>query len=124
MINKKFIRYGVVGALGTIIHLVLLLLLVEVFSLHPVISSSIAFIVVIIISYYLNYTWTFRAKKNHVAALSRYITVCLIGFGINAGIMFIVVDVLRLWYFFGQMISIIVIPVSNFILNSRWAFKS
>lgn len=123
MISKKFIRYGVVGATGTIIHLALLFLLVEVCSLHPVVASSGAFIVVIIVSYYLNYTWTFQAKNSHSKTLVKYLAVCAIGFGLNAGIMFIFVDLLQLWYLFGQIVSIIVIPISNFILNSRWAFK-
>ena len=123
MINKKFIRYGIVGAIGTFVHLALLFIFVEIFSFHAVVSSSIAFIAVVIISYCLNYTWTFKAKSNHATALTRYIMVCSIGFGLNAGIMFVVVDIFQLWYLFGQIISIIVIPISNFILNSRWAFK-
>ena len=123
MISKKFIRYGVVGAIGTAVHIILLLVLVEVFSFHPVIASSGAFVVVIIVSYYLNYSWTFKARNNHATALARYITVCLIGFSLNAGIMFIVVDLLNWWYLLGHAISTIVIPISNFILNSRWAFK-
>lgn len=124
MINKKFIRYGIVGAIGTITHIMLLLILVEVFLFDPVVGSSIAFVAVVIISYYLNYNWTFKAKNNHLTALARYVAVCLIGFGLNAGIMFAVVELFQLWYVLGQIISVVVIPISNFILNSRWAFKA
>ena len=124
MISKKFIRYGIVGAIGTITHITLLLVLVEVFLFNPIVGSSIAFIAVVVISYCLNYSWTFKAKNNHLTALTRYIAVCLIGFGLNAGIMFVVVDIFQLWYLLGQIVSIVVIPISNFILNSRWAFKA
>jgi putative flippase GtrA len=124
MINRKFIRYGIVGAIGTITHLVILLFLVEFLSFNPIISSSFAFIVVVLVSYYLNYNWTFASKAKHLNALIRYITVCLVGFSLNLGIMFVIVDILHLWYMFGQIIAILVIPISNFILNSRWAFKA
>ena len=123
MISKKFIRYGVVGAIGATIHLALLVFLVKAFSIHPIVASSAAFLVTVIVSYCLNYTWTFQAQSNHATTLARYITVCLIGFCLNAGIMFIVVDVFQLWYLLGQAIATVVIPISNFILNSRWAFK-
>ncbi|MBS3027307.1 MAG: GtrA family protein [Dolichospermum sp. DET50] len=123
MINKKFVRYGIVGAIGTITHLLILLLLVEILSFNPIISSSLAFIVVVFISYYLNYNWTFKSTTKHFTVLIRYIIVCLSGFTLNIIIMFIVVDVLNLYYMLGQIISIIVIPISNFILNNRWAFK-
>jgi putative flippase GtrA len=124
MIDRKFIRYGIVGSIGTIIHLGILSLLVELLSFNPIISSSAAFIVVVLISYYLNYNWTFQAQVKHLKALIRYITVCLVGFSLNAGIMFIIVDILNLWYVFGQILAIIIIPISNFILNSWWAFKA
>ena len=123
MVSKKFIRYGIVGAVGTVTHLGLLLILVELMSLSPIIASSIAFMVVVIISYYLNYTWTFKAKNNPFIALIKYLVVCSCGFSLNAGIMFLVVDVLHGWYLLGQVIAIVVIPISNFLLNSYWAFK-
>jgi putative flippase GtrA len=123
-VSQKFIRYGIVGAFGTVTHVGLLALLVEVLSLPPVVSSSAAFVVVVIISYCLNYKWTFRAKSKHTTALFRYTTVSLVGFSLNLGIMYLIVDVLHLWYLIGQMISIIVIPISNFFLNSKWAFKA
>lgn len=123
MINRKFVRYGIVGAIGTITHLLILLLLVEILSFNPIISSSFAFIVVVFISYYLNYNWTFKSTTKHFTVLIRYIMVCLSGFTLNIIIMFIVVDVLNLYYMLGQIISIVVIPISNFILNNRWAFK-
>lgn len=124
MISRKFIRYGIVGSIGTITHLGILLFLVEIVSLNPIISSSVAFIIVVLISYYLNYNWTFKATAKHFNSLIRYIAVCLVGFSLNTGIMFIIVDILHLWYMLGQIISIIIIPISNFILNSRWTFRA
>ncbi|QLE57813.1 GtrA family protein [Nostoc sp. TCL26-01] len=122
--SSKFIKYAIVGALGTFTHIGLLTLLVEILTLPPVISSSAAFIVVVIISYWLNYRWTFRSKSKHRRALLRYSIVSLFGFSLNLGIMYLIVNVLHLWYLIGQIIAIIFIPISNFFLNSRWAFKA
>jgi putative flippase GtrA len=120
---RKFSRYAVVGIIGTFTHLGILAFLVEILHHTPIISSTIGFLVTVIISYYLNYNWTFRSKGKHLVVLTRYITVSLIGLCLNTGIMHLVVHVFSLWYGFGQMISIILIPLSNFFLNSKWAFK-
>ncbi|TFI55834.1 GtrA family protein [Mastigocladus laminosus UU774] len=121
--KHKFIRYAIVGVLGTSLHTGVLVLLVEVFSTPPLLSTSAGFIASFIASYLLNYKWTFRSKGKHINTLIRYSAVSLSGFILNLTIMFLIVDIFSLWYMIGQIISIIVVPVSNFILNSRWAFK-
>ncbi len=123
-LRHKFIRYAIVGLFGTFTHVGLLILFVEWLFLPPVFSSSTAFIIVVIISYCLNYRWTFNAKSKHKTALFRYGTVSLIGFLLNLAIMFFLVDILQLWYLFGQMISAIFVSISNFTLNSKWTFKA
>jgi putative flippase GtrA len=120
----KFFRYAVVGVIGTFTHLGILAFLVETLHHNPIVSSTIGFLVTVIISYYLNYKWTFSSKGKHLVVLPRYITVSLIGLSLNTGIMYLIVNVFSLWYGFGQMISIVLIPLSNFFLNSNWSFRT
>ena len=120
---RKFSRYAIVGIIGTFIHLSILAFLVENLHHSPIISSTIGFLVTVVVSYLLNYNWTFRSKGKHIVVLARYTTVSLIGLCLNTGIMYLVVDIFSLWYGIGQTISIILIPISNFFLNSKWSFK-
>lgn len=123
-INSKFLKYAFVGVIGTFTHLGILTFLVEALRYHPVISSASGFLITVVISYYLNYKWTFQSKSRHRSALPRYVAVSLAGLCLNTTIMFITVNVLHLWYIIGQTISIIIIPVHNFVLNSSWSFKT
>jgi len=109
--------------LGTIIHLTILIVLVEFIGFPPVFSSSISFIVTLIVSYILNYKWAFEAKTGHHKTLLRYLTVCFSGFSLNLLIIYVAVHYLGTWYLFGQMVSIVFVPINNFILNSRWTFR-
>jgi putative flippase GtrA len=123
-LTKKFIRYAIVGAIGTAIYLFILTLLIEFLRYDPVISSALAFILIVIISYILNYKWTFRAKSRHRISFPRYLTVSFIGLLLNTIIMFLAVNVFSIWYGLAQVIAIVLIPISNFILNFYWSFKS
>ena len=122
-LNNKFVRYSLVGIIGTFIHLSILTVFVEVLHYEPVISSANGFIFTVVISYYLNYKWTFKAKSSHRFALPRYIAVSLMGLCLNTAILFFTVNLLQLWYGIGQAIAVVTIPLHNFILNSYWAFK-
>ncbi len=120
---RKFLKYVIVGLIGTFTHLSILAFWVEVLQINPVVGTTIGFIVTVIISYYLNYNWTFKSSSSHIVALPRYTTVSVIGLALNTSIMYIAVNVFSMWYGIGQAIAIIVIPLSNFFLNSYWSFK-
>ncbi|EHQ88062.1 GtrA family protein [Desulfosporosinus youngiae] len=117
------IRYGLVGLLGTLIHFSSVIALVELTHLDPVISSATGFVLVLLISYYLNQKWTFRIKNGGSRQFFYYTIVSLIGLGLNSAIMFIDVYVLRWNYLFGQCMVVVVVPVSNFLMNRRWTFR-
>lgn len=121
---KQFFRYAIVGALGTAIHMGMLIALVELFRVEPVISSTIGFIVTLIVSYALNYFWTFRSRHPHAYSLPRYAVVSVLGLLLNAAIMYLTVHVLEWWYVLGQLCVVFVVPISNFILNVLWSFRS
>ncbi|HWQ42911.1 MAG TPA: GtrA family protein [Desulfosporosinus sp.] len=117
------IRYGLVGLLGTILHFSSLIALVELAHLDPVISSVVGFLLVLLISYYLNRNWTFCAVDRKKRQFLYYTMVSLIGLGLNSSIMFIDVHVLQWNYLYGQCLVVVVVPVSNFLMNRRWTFS-
>tara|TARA_R110001592_G_scaffold319724_3_gene597485 strand:- start:13929 stop:14297 length:369 start_codon:yes stop_codon:yes gene_type:complete len=119
---KHVTRYAVVGILGTSLHFLLLFIFVEKFSQDPVLSSIAAFPAVVILSYVLNKNWTFESDKAHAIALPKYLTVCFVSLMNNFLLMYLLVNVLEIWYMAAQAFSIAVIPVINFILKKYWAF--
>jgi len=117
------IRYGLVGILGTIIHFASVILFVEAVRLDPVLGSGLGFLLVLVVSYILNRTWTFRSKSKGARQFIIYTLVSLSGLGLNSAIMFISVHILHWNYLYGQGLVVAVVPVSNYILNRFWTFR-
>ena len=120
---SKFIRYIIVGLMGTIIHFSTVIFLVELVHLDPVISSCLGFILTVIVSYLFNRNWTFKSTANWNKQLIKYVVVSCIGFTLNLTIVYITVDILSWYYMYGQLCVIAVIPIVNFTLNNLWTFK-
>ena len=62
----KFIKFGVVGASGMVIHGGLLFLLKEVAGTNPFIANPIGLIAAASSNYFLNRIWTFHSKEKQV----------------------------------------------------------
>ncbi|MBP3967251.1 GtrA family protein [Paenibacillus lignilyticus] len=122
---KIMIKYGVVGIIGTALHFMLLIALVERFQFHPALASAIGFIVVLAVSYYLNRKWTFSSVgTSGLRSIIKYTVVSVSGLMLNTGIMFVAVEGLHLRYTVGQLLVTVVIPLFNFVLNYYWTFRS
>lgn len=116
-------RYVVVGLLGTLTHYCGLAFFVEIAHLDPVISSIIAFIFTLLLSYFLNHYWTFQSNLWHSQTLPKYILVSIMGLLINIAIMYLTAHLLRWDYQIGFAFAVIVVPISNFLLNKYWSFR-
>ncbi|KZE70481.1 hypothetical protein AV654_06245 [Paenibacillus elgii] len=119
----KIFKYGLVGVLGTTIHFLSLIFFVEVFQLGPILSSSLGFIIVVILSYYLNKKWTFQTDNKIFTEFTKYLITSCVGLLLNMVIMRYAIDILEWDYLTSQLLVTIAIPISNFILNSLWTFK-
>jgi putative flippase GtrA len=117
------LKYGVVGVLGTAVHIGVLAIMVEIFHANPVIGSVIGFLGALLSSYLLNYYWTFESADDHLSSFFRYLLVSLIGLGLNTLLMYVTATVLGWWYIYGQLTVILVVPVTNYALNRFWTFR-
>lgn len=120
---KSFSKYALVGILGTATHLGLLYILVEFARMSPLLSTSIAFVWVVLQTYFLARSWVFRSDKKHSTSLPRFVVVSVTGFFANLGIMYVMVNVLGIWYMAAQTVTIVVIPPFNFLMNRYWTFS-
>lgn len=118
----RLIRYGLVGILGTILHMGTLVLLVEVFTVAVVPASVAGFLLALAVSFLLNRHWVFGVRQRPLRAAFRYTVVSLTGLGLNVVIMTLVVHWLQWWYVWGIGLVIVVVTTVNFTLNQCWSF--
>jgi putative flippase GtrA len=120
----QFLRFGTIGVGATTVHFTVLLILVEALDVGAIAASSAAFCVAAGFSYLLNRTWTFGSSRAHRAAVPRFFMVAVFGLLLNATVMYVGVHVLQAWYIAAQLVSAVVVPVSNFTLNKLWTFSA
>ena len=116
------LRFGVSGAIATATHVILFASLVELLSVSAVAATSLAFCVSLLVSYGLNYHWTFAASGSHRVMLPRYATVATLGLALNIAITYLIVDVGGYWYGYALMAVISIVPLMSFFLSKFWAF--
>jgi putative flippase GtrA len=121
-VAEQFVRYCIVGGIGTCTHFGITIALVEWAGVHPTVASIIGFVAAFVVSYVLNRSWVFPASARSWLSFVRYSVVCLSGLVLNTSIMVVTVDWLRWYYLWGLAVVVAVVPVTNFALNRLWAF--
>ena len=120
---RSLIRFGISGAAATLTHLLLFIALVEWAHLRPVFAAVPSFLAAVLVSYGLNYYWTFTADGPHRVMLPRFALLALAGLGLNLLVTYAVVDVLGLWYGYALAVIVTLIPVATFLVSRRWVFR-
>ncbi len=125
-----FLRYAVVGALGTAVDLGTLALLTELSGIDPQTSPlfplfvTCAFLAAVINNYILNRLWTFKSQDKNVAAqFLRFLLVSVGGFLLTLLLMWVLVSGLKVWYLLAKALTSLMVLVWNFGLNKMWAFR-
>ena len=119
----KFLKYSFVGCICTLIYFLTVFVFIEGLHMDPVFGSALSFILMTIASFFLNVKYTFGSIITGQKAF-RFMTVSTIGFILNFLLMFIIVHIFDLHYFVGEVVTIMVIPAVNFLLNNYWTFQS
>jgi dolichol-phosphate mannosyltransferase len=124
---RQFVKFGIVGASGFLVNLIVFTLLQKVVQHHDrplqyYVIYSIAFLTGGVSNYYLNRIWTFRSTGHAVREGAQFMTVSLIA--LVAGLL--VSWGLSPWLTFGHttwFISTVAGIFVNFFLNKYWTFK-
>jgi dolichol-phosphate mannosyltransferase len=138
----RYIRFGIVGASGTVVNLIVLYVcqeqlfrFIEVDRSRLYASMAVGIAVSTVNNFTWNRLWTWSdrhhsttvqegvrlKKRSLLAQLGQYATASWIGIGLQY--------VLALWlahylpYLLSTVIAIAIASVSNFITNDRWTFR-
>lgn len=142
-LSRTFLKYVLVGVLGTAIDVGLLAVLVEMFHVDPKQDSlfyvfvSISFFAAVVNNFILNQWWTFRAPgKGQKRRFIKFLLVSLIGlFLSNICVFFFinVIDFLAVWKGYhlsnvtlavsAKLFTSVIILLWNFLANKYWTFR-
>jgi putative flippase GtrA len=127
MIVLQGLKFGIVGAAAAATHVLVFVGLIELFDMPPLWANLGAFCVAFVVSFLGHFHWTFHAESAEGArawkdALPRFITVALVGLGLNSLVVFAVVNVLALPYLIAVVLMVTAVPAVVFVLSKFWAF--
>lgn len=119
----QVIKYGITGVFGSVLYFVVLVLLVELGDVPPILASFLAFSSTVVSCFFINCYWTFNAKAPSRRRFVKYSLVSVFGLFLTTAITYVGVEVIDVWYVYSQIVVVMVVPISNFLLNSHWVFS-
>lgn len=119
----RIVRYGMVGAVGTLAQYAILVGAVSMHLAPPVTASMIGAVVGAIINYILNAKYTFN-HTGHAQALPKFALIAIVGALMNGALMKIMTGHLALNYLVAQVLATIMVLGLTYSANSLWTFRS
>jgi len=117
-------RFVFVGGSTCALYFLLIFLFVEILGIAAIVSSSIAYVLIVALNYLLHYTWTFKSDEQHKLAIVRYLLMCLTGFLINGFILWVGLNANESNLFPVQVVAMLGVLLWNFIASTFWVFNS
>ncbi len=122
--KDRIMKFLGVGGFCAILNLVLVYSLTDIFKINYLFSTIIAIIIVNFVSFFLNKRYTFVTKKKLFwRELWKYYSVMTSSYVLNVLGVFILVDLINIWYFYANIIFMAILTPFNYILHHNWSFK-
>ena len=109
---KQFVKFGIVGAINTILSYAIMNIGYYIFNIHEQICNIIAFIITVFISFLLNNKFVFKENAENRSWIKSLIKV------------YIEEQILGIEHYIATLMNLVITIPINFILNKLWAFKS
>ena len=122
----QFIKFGMVGAINTILSYLITNINYYVFNLHAQISNVIAFVITVFISFMLNSKYVFKAEKQNIwkVLIKVYASYSITGLFLTAILIHIEEEVFGIPHYIATLMNLLITIPLNFILNKYWAYKN
>ena len=123
---KQVFVFGIVGVICFFVDYGFLLLFTEVFGLHVLLSTLLAFVIANVVNYLLSMKFVFERKENfnRVAEFLIFFLFSVIGLGLTELIMWLGTDVFAWDYRLVKILATAIVMVFNFITKKLTISKS
>jgi dolichol-phosphate mannosyltransferase len=119
----QLFKFGLVGVSGYVVNLIVFAILNQGLDVHHIPAAVGAFVVAVTNNFLWNRHWTFDAGEGHAGyQAARFLTVSLIGLGVNLVALALLVDVAGLAELPGQALAVAIAMPVNFLGNKLWTF--
>jgi putative flippase GtrA len=121
----QMFRYLFVGGAAFIVDFLSLFILTDFFGIYYLISAAIAFILGLIVNYFLSISWVFnkRKLKNRHLEFGMFAIIGIIGLGFNEVVIWFFTQDLQIYYLISKIFAAIIILFWNFLARKYILFR-
>lgn len=122
--RREFAKYFIIGFSGFVLDIGSLYLLKQHFGFNQVVAVSINQPPLILYVFLLNKKWSFKSAGQTKEQVIRFVTLCLINYGISIAWMWFFSHELGLNYQIARVSNIALAVSWNFLLYKYWVYKA
>lgn len=131
LLTPQFIKFLIVGASGTLIDYLVLILL-KSFNWHTLAANTLSFSAGLVNNYYWNSRWTFNENnmKSSLDQFSQFTVISSVGLGLNTAIILlleiplgVILRIPEAGYIPAKAFATVVVLFWNYLANRRWTFN-
>ncbi len=121
----QLIRFGLVGASGAVVNLIVFAILNHGFGVHYLVAGVGAFLVAAVNNYTWNRGWTFRdqTRRPHARQLTQFAVVAALVLLPNLTLLWLLNEHLGVHGVFAQMIAVVIVTPISFLGQKLWTFR-
>lgn len=129
MKNKKLLtqifKFIIVGGIATVIDYIIFFIMHDILHINTLVSNIMSFSISVIYNYIASVKWVFDVDKDKdkKQQFIIFIVLSVIGLGINTGIVFLLIDVLKVYSLISKVIATGIVMVFNFITRKIFLEK-
>ena len=116
----RLIKFMVVGASGAVLSLTTLYLLTDIAGWHYLLSYLVCAVLSVSNNYLWHSLWTFKDKQSGFKGYIKYAAMSLSTLGVRELFLFILTDILGVWYMLSAVITIALNCLVNFALSRKF----
>jgi putative flippase GtrA len=115
-------RFAAAGAVGTLLHYVVLFLLVSAVGIPAATSAMAGALCGGLCNYYLNHRFIFPGSRRHQQSLPKFAAMVVLGMFLN-GVIVKALTTAGLHYLLAQLAATFAILILNFFIVKTWIFN-
>ena len=129
MKNKKLLlqifRFIIVGGIATIIDYIIFFIMHDILHISTLISNIMSFSISVVYNYIASVKWVFEVDetKDKKQQFVIFIVLSIVGLGINTGIVYLCIDILKFYSIIAKVLATGVVMVFNFITRKIFLEK-
>ena len=124
LLKSQFVIYGIVGVGVTLLKLLSLYILRDVFVLNTVFSVVVSYIIAVVTHFFINKHYTFKVDEKKIINMMtvRYFIALAVAFIFYSGNIWILNQVVELAFYFAVFISLFLSFIFNYFLYKKYVF--